>query len=454
MRSLSAMAESFPYAVQPGVTSAGEQDDPLPKSADVVVIGAGIMGCSTAWYLARKGLSVVLLDRGRTAFQQSGRNWGFVRKLCRDPREVPLANLALSLWPQLSAELGHDVSWRQTGCMFLAATQEESQSYEQWQRDCEGLIPDTRMLSRQELERRFPQVKSTGFGAIIAEHDGQAEPVAATTAMAKAARREGARLVENCGVQRIETQGGAVCGVVVERGRIATSTVVCTAGATSYRLLRGLLPVLPQKTVRSSVALSEPIPDLKLPCFVGEGLGLRQRADGSCLLATDAGADIDFTLDSFRNSGFFLPELMRNRKAFALKFGKPFFDDLYARAVLNREQRNILPRAPKIAVNTRRIDMTRSLFTKIFGLKPPRILHSWAGNIDVLPDALPVIETASKVTGLVVATGFSGHGFGVGPAIGKTLGDVISGSESSIDLRPFSSDRFAAGTYGRPYGTI
>ncbi len=448
------MTDPFPYLANPEAFSANAQNTPLPKSADVIVIGAGIMGSSTAWYLAQKGLSVILIDRGRIAFQQSGRNWGFVRKLCRDPLEMPLANLALSLWPDLSAQLGHDIQWRKSGCMFLAESEQERASYEQWQRDCEDLNADAQLLSQKELQHRFPMVESNSHGAIITENDGQAEPVATTIAFADAAQREGVILLENCGVERIDTQGGSVCGVLTERGRIATTTVICTAGATSHRLLRGLLPPLPQKTVRSTVALSEPIADLKLPCFVGMGLGLRQRADGTCVLATDSGADIDITLDSFRSSSYFLTELKRNSKGFALKFGKPFFEDLYNRATLSSSQRNVRPRAPEIAVNKQRIHKAQTLFTNIFGLAPPRIQQSWAGYIDVMPDALPVIDLSSKTKGLAIATGFSGHGFGLGPAVGKTIADVLTGAHNSVDLKPFSSARFINRTYGRPYGTI
>lgn len=426
----------------------------LPALADAVIIGGGIMGCSTAWYLAQKGLKVVLLERDQIAFQQSGRNWGFVRTLCRDPLELPLANLALSIWPNLSTLLDQDIGWRRSGCMFLADSDRERSSYEQWLSDSDGLIADTQMLEPAEVQARFPHIRSTNLGAIIAENDGQADPVAATLAVAGAARHAGATLIENCGVQQITTEGGAASGVKSELGTIRSRIVICTAGAKSHQLLKNIIPALPQKTVRSTVALSEPISDLKLPCFVGRGLGLRQRSDGSCLLATDAGADIDITLDSLRASHYFLPELMRNQKNFAITFGKPFFDDLFSRFALPSRRCPPRPRTPEIPVNKQRVKEAQAIFSQIFGRSAPRIVKTWAGNIDVMPDALPVIDASTTVKGLAIATGFSGHGFGLGPAIGKVLAEVCTGSEIAIDLSPFSADRFRRKSFGRPYGSI
>ena len=454
MRCCKAMRDELSFNDQNQICLTEADRDELPAIADAVIIGGGIMGCSTAWYLAQKGLKVVLLERDKIAFQQSGRNWGFVRTLCRDPLELPVANLALSIWPDLSESLDQDIGWRRSGCMFLADSDRERSSYEQWLSDSDGLIADTQMLEPAEVQARFPHIKSTNLGAIIAENDGQADPVAATLAFASAARQAGATLIESCGVQQITTEGGAVSGVTSELGAIRSRIVICTAGAKSHQLLKNVIPALPQKNVRSTVALSEPIPDLKLPCFVGRGLGLRQRSDGSCLLATDAGADIDITLDSLRASSYFLPELMRNQKSFAVKFGKPFFDDLFSRFARPSRRCPARARTPDIPVNRKRVEEAQAIFSQIFGRSAPRIVKTWAGNIDVMPDALPVIDASTPVQGLAIATGFSGHGFGLGPAIGKILAEVCTGSEIAIDLGPFSADRFRRKSFGRPYGSI
>jgi glycine/D-amino acid oxidase-like deaminating enzyme len=431
------------------------REEPIPSTADVIVIGGGIMGCCAAWYLAREKLRVVLLDRSRIASQQSGRNWGFVRTLYRDPVELPLALMALSIWPGSSTELGFETGWRRSGCVFLSSGEKEHQSYSTWYAHARDIVRDTHLMDGKETARRFPSLSRSTHGAIFAELDGQAEPTLATFAFARAAERAGAILLEECGVSAIETSGGRVCGVQTEHGPIRSPIVICAAGAQTYRLVREAGLSLPQKTVRSTVALTAPMADLGLPCFVGFGLGLRQRPDGSCIMATDAGTDIDITFDSFRASRYFLREVFLNRKSFSLRLGAPFLDDLCTRLSVPRDRRAICPRNPEVTANVDRVLETQRLFASLFAdVELPRIVKSWAGNIDVMPDALPVIDGAGPMSGLAVATGFSGHGFGLGPAVGRTLAEIVLGRSPSIDLKAFAADRFTRGDYSRPHAAI
>ncbi|WP_234632553.1 NAD(P)/FAD-dependent oxidoreductase [Agrobacterium vitis] len=443
------------HAPEDAVAALLDCEKVLPKDADAVIVGGGIMGCSAAWYLAKAGLNVALLDKGRLASQQSGRNWGFVRSLCRDPLELPLAALALEMWPTAEAELGFRMGWRRSGCVFLSADEAEHAAYGKWQTEASHLVRDTRLLDTRETKQRFPALTQPAHGAIIAESDGQAEPTLATLAYAKAAMRAGASVLEDCGVVAIEKAGGRVCGVQTEYGSIRTPLVICTAGARTYRLISDSQPGFPQKVVRSTVSLTAPMADLKLPCFVGYGLGLRQRADGSCIIATDSGTDVDVTLDSFRAGGYFLRELWHNRKSFSLQLGKPLLDDVLERFSVPRAERAIHPKQEDIPPNQKRVRKTAQLFSSLFGAEaPPKIVKSWAGNIDVMPDALPVIDGSGPVSGLIVATGFSGHGFGLGPAVGRTIADLSLGRTLSVDLSPFAASRFARGAYSRPYTTI
>ena len=443
------------HAPADAVSTLLQRQPPLPAEADAVIIGGGIMGCSTAWQLARKGMRVVLLDRSHIASQQSGRNWGFVRMLCRDPLEVPLAAKALAHWPRLSAELGFETGWRQSGCLFLSENEAEHQSYAAWRETVDGFAGDTRLLNAAETAARFPQLTRKVHGAILSEGDGQAEPTLATMAFARAAAREGAVLLEECGAVRIVTAGNRIVGVEAEHGLIRAPAVICAAGVQSYRLLADLGLTLPQKTVRSTVALTRPMPDLGLPCFVGCGLGLRQRPDGSCILATDAGTDIDITLDSFRASRYFLREILRNGKGFRLNLGAPFIEDLGTRLAVPRAERAVRPRNPEIPANPRRTDAALRLFASLFSKAGmPEIEKSWAGNIDVMPDALPVIDAPHRIPGLAIATGFSGHGFGLGPTVGSVLAQLVRGETPSVSLAAFAADRFDRGAYTRPYATI
>ncbi|MBN8942251.1 MAG: FAD-binding oxidoreductase [Rhizobiales bacterium] len=433
----------------------GRRPDAFPRQVDVVVIGGGIVGAASAYYLSLGGLSVALVERDKVASQQSGRNWGFVRTQYRDPAELPLAVEALSIWPELEAELGREIGWRRNGCMFVAESDAEYETFARWQAAARDVSPQARMLSRGEVGTILPALAREVPGALYTATDGQAEPALATTALARAAEDRGTWLLEDCGALSIETAGGRVTGVMTEHGLIACGTVVCAAGAQAHRFLKPLGLVLPQQVVRSTVSLTAPIPAISTPCFCGFGLGLRQRPDGSCILAADSSSDVDLTFDSMRAAGFFVPELIRHRKGFAFRLGRPFLDDVHARLALPASERIIVPRRPRIPANGGRAARTAELFQRLFeGAGQARIVKSWAGQIDVLPDALPVIDTPSAVPGLIVATGFSGHGFGLGPAVGRHVARLAAGLAPAEAIRPFQLDRFARGTYSRAHAPL
>jgi glycine/D-amino acid oxidase-like deaminating enzyme len=427
----------------------------LPTSADAVVIGGGIVGCASAYYLARAGLSVVLLERDTVSSQQSGRNWGFVRTQYRDPLELPLAIEALSIWPSLENELGASLGWRQTGCIFIAETEAEYEGLARWQAATRAVATEAQMLSAQQVSQVLPALGPPAIGALYTPSDGQAEPALATTAFARAAIRAGVHVVEDCGAFAFERTGGRVSAVLTEHGRINCNTLVCAAGAQSHKLLRLLDLDLPQQAVRSTVSLTAPLPLLSKPCFCGYGIGLRQRADGSCIIAADSCSDIDLTLDSFRAARFFLPELIRHRSGFSLRLGRPFVDDLHERLAVPRFERAMAGRRPRIQANQEYAGRTSETVRRIFGAAAElSIIKSWAGRIDVLPDALPVIDAPDGVPGLIVATGFSGHGFGLGPAVGRHVARLATGGAPDGVLAPLRLERFARGTYARPHAPL
>lgn len=428
--------------------------DCLPGQADVVVIGGGIIGAAAAFHLAGAGLRTVLLEADKVSSQQSGRNWGFVRTQYRDPLELPLAIEALALWPGLEAELDAAVGWRQTGCVFVAATQKEMAAFVGWHDKTCATARDARLLSAREAADLLPSLRGRTEGALYTVSDGQAEPALATTAFARAAARRGVRIVEDCGALAIETAGGVVVGVRTEHGPIRCSIVICAAGAQSHRLVAPLGLSLPQQSVRSTVSLTAPLPPLSKACFCGFGIGLRQRADGSCIIAADSTSDIDLSFDSFRAARFFLPGLLRHGSGFSLRLGRAFVDDLHQRlAVPDREraiaQRRDIPANRKVAARTGAA--IGNLFAGAAGIE---IVKSWAGRIDVLPDALPVLDAPAEIAGLVIATGFSGHGFGLAPAVGRHVARLAKGETPAAILAPLRLDRFARGTYSAPHAPL
>ena len=189
------------------------------READVVVVGAGIVGCATAYFLARRGMRVVVVERGRVPGEQSRKNWGFVRQQGRDPLEMPLMLEANRIWRGLERELGADVEWVQGGNLALAADETRMARFEQWLPVAREFGLPTRLLRAHELDAIVPGLAGGFVGGMHTPGDGHADPEKATDAFARAAIAHGASLRLACAVQRVTTRAGAVDGVAHGGGR-------------------------------------------------------------------------------------------------------------------------------------------------------------------------------------------------------------------------------------------
>jgi len=428
----------------------------MERAADVVVIGGGIVGSATAYHLARRGVGVVLVERNEIAGEQSGRNWGFVRQQGRDPAEVPLMMEANRIWRGLEQELGADIEWVQGGNLALAATPERVALFEAWLGTAREAGLDTRVLSAREVAALLPGMARTWLGGLYTASDGHAEPAKATQALADAAVKQGARLYPRCAVLGIETEGGRVSGVRTESGTVRARTVVCAAGAWSARLIRPLGLHLPQRWVRATVARTTPAPPLTRAGVWGPAVSFRQRRDGTLNLAAGGAADHDITFQSFRHARLFFPNYWKNRKLFRFHVGRPLLRDLAGLLPGSLARRHPLTwdrdagPPPNPAKVRRSLAELRALYPSIGALE---ITRSWAGYIDATPDALPVVGAAGP-PGLVLATGFTGHGFAMGPIVGRLVTEIVTDGTPSLDLRAFRFSRFAEGVVGTPRSVL
>ena len=303
----------------------------IESQADVVVIGGGIVGCATAYFLAKRGVSVVLVEKGDIASEQSSRNWGWVSQL-RNPGEAELQMLSQSIWPSLSEELGTDLEWVQGGSLYLA---EDETEFERLGRQADAMRAkgmDVSVLTRSEVEAMIPEISGDWHGAYHNRTNGQADPVKTTSAFARAAQENGVRIYTNCAVESVQLSNGSVSTMHTELGEIRTSKVVCAAGAWSGKIGRMIGLNLPQKKVRATVARSKPVPMFSRVNVWGGGVAVRQRNDGSLIIAGDGTADYDVTLDSLRHLRMFMPEYRRNWRHIRPRLGTEFSTEFFAMA--------------------------------------------------------------------------------------------------------------------------
>jgi len=431
--------------------------DAVPAAADIVIIGGGIVGVSTAWFLAKQGVNVVLCEKGHIAGEQSGRNWGWVRVQGRDTREIPMMLESLRIWDGLAEEIGEDVGFTRGGCFFTASTEQALRSFEDWVNVARDYEIPTRLVSKSELKGLVKGAALDWAGAMLTETDGRAEPHKATPAISRAAVRSGAQVLTGCAVRGIETSAGAVSAVVTEYGTIKTSTVLCAAGAWTSMFCRSLDIDLPQLRVRGTVARTAAAEQLFAGNIFDESLGIRRREDGGYTVAHGAVLEHPVTPASFRHFAKFIPALMQEFKIVKLSFGSEFVDawrtpkkwDL-DKASPFEETRVLNPSAtPSVLKGIR-----RNLDKMFPQLANTPIVESWAGMIEASPDIVPIIGPVEKIRGFHVASGFSGHGFGIGPGAGKVIAGMLAGNDTGIDIADLRLSRFFDGSPIKPQSTI
>ena len=423
-------------------------DDALPARADIVVIGGGIIGVSAALFLARQGVPVLLCEKGRLAGEQSSRNWGWVRKTGRDLREVPLIIEALRMWGEFARD-GIETGFRECGVLYVAETDEDRERYEGWLDKVRTFQMGSRIIEGDELASHLPGANRRFKGALYTATDGRAEPQKAVPALAAAARAAGAVIVENCAVRGLDLQGGRVAGVVTERGRVACGGAILAGGAWS-RLFCGSLGVrLPQLKVLASVLRTAPVEGApETSAWLGS-FAYRKRLDGGYTIANGRGNIVPVVPDTLNFFRDFLPAARAERRGLRLRLDDRFLREARTpkRWPLDQpgpfERDRMLDPAPVQSINDAAASAIQAVFPAFRGM---RILQHWAGLIDVTPDVVPVISTVDAVPGLVVATGFSGHGFGIGPAAGRLAAEIATGRPTLVDPAPFRYSRFTDGS--------
>lgn len=429
-----------------------ETSPALPESADVVVIGGGIVGVCAGYYLARRGVKVALVEKGRTGAEQSSRNWGWCRQQNRDARELPMATESLALWDRFAEEIGEDLGFRRCGLLYLSDDDAQLAGWAKWRDFALGQGVVTHMLSPDEASARGSTTGKRWKGGVFSPTDGTADPARAAPVIARGILKAGGSVHQSCAARGIETAGGRVSAVVTEKGTIRTPTVIHAGGAWASSFLNQFGIRFPQSSVRSSILSVAPgaagLPDALHTAEVS----VTRRSDGGYTLAISGGARVDPTPQQLRFARQFMPMFLRRWRSLAIgglegwKAGHETLARWKLDAPTPMEANRILDPTP----DPRQIAETHARAQRLLpGLKSVPIAARWAGYIDSTPDGVPAIGELAGLPGFILAAGFSGHGFGIGPGAGHMIADIVTGAKPIVDPRPYRPERLEGSAFGK-----
>ncbi len=437
-----------------------QDDGALPEAVDVAVIGGGIAGIAAAYFLARAGRSVAVLEKGVVAGEQSSRNWGWCRVQNRDEREIPLMLRSLELWAGLREETGADLGFRRDGLIYVTRSRADMDRWEDWLAMARQYQVHSRMLTAEEARAATPGNDGAWIGGVSSPRDGMAEPFVAVPLLAEAARRAGATIHQRCAVRGLDITAGRVSGVITEKGRLRAGAVLLAGGAWSSMLLRRHGVHLPQVSIHSTVFLTQPAPEVVKGGICTPDITLNRRGHGGYLVAANNRGRIELTPAGLWNARAFWPTLLARWGSVSFGVGRSFLRGPDAwrgkwsfdrPTLFEAEDMRTLDPAPTAGVEEAALaELARSWPS----LKGTQAMATWAAWIDSTPDAVPVIGPIDAIPGLFVSTGFSGHGFGIGPGAGRLAADLILGTTPIVAPEEFRLNRLVDGSPIRQPGMI
>lgn len=427
-------------------------DEKLPEVADVVVVGGGIAGICSAYYLAKRGLSVVVVEKGRVAGEQSSRAFGWVSNLGLDPVKMELTIESKRLWKEFADTVGPDkIGYKRSGLMHICRSEQDQAMEQGWLDAVSDYDLDARMLTASEVDRNVPGSNKSFHSALYQASDGKVEPELATSVLAEAARAQGVKIFAPCAARGIESSAGEVSAVMTELGRVRCNQVVLAGGAWSRLFCGNQNIYLPQLAINSSLLRTAPITGGPTSNTYAQSYAFRRTADGGYVLGPTEGHKAEVTKDSFELFFSFLPALKNQWKQLKVSVGKPFLDNwklarnwnLDQTSPFENDQYRIWLPKPDVQLNLKTLTNMAKDFP---ALKNARVVEQWAGMIDATPDSIPVISAVDSLKGLYLNTGYSAYGLTMGPAGGKLLSELMTGTSPSLNPSIYRYSRFVDGT--------
>lgn len=370
----------------------------IEQAADVAIVGGGLVGAATAFFLRRRGRSVILIERDLVGQHASGTNFGNVRRQGRFLGQLPLANRSREIWGRLPELIGEDLEFLPTGHIRVSCTQEEVGRMEAYARACRDYGLDLELLSANALRVRFPYLTRDAIAGSFSPLDGHANPRLAAPAFARAAQRLGAIVAEGAEVATIDKNGPDFRIETRDGRRFRAPVVQVSAGAWGGELSGRFDEPVPLKAAGPQMGVTEPAPYAIEPVIGvwaegSRGIYCRQVKRGNLVFGFGARAEVG-------------PD------------GRARIDP----AIVGRQTphlRALLPAFGQLAV-----------------------IRTWSGVEGYMADMLPVMGPSATTAGLFYAFGFSGHGFQLGPGVGDVMAELIDTGRTAVPIEPFGIARF------------
>ena len=374
----------------------------MKKNAEVIIIGGGVNGCAAAYYLAKRGIKDVIVLEASDSIGHGGssRNGGGVRQSGRDVRELPYVMYGIkNMWPTLSEELGVDVEYCQSGNLRLGKTEAHMKKLQQLADNAKSLGLDVRMIDAKEVKELNPYLSDEVIGASWCPTDGHANPMKTTLAYYKRALELGVEFITEAPVIAIKKVKGKARKVITKDGTVFEGeTIILAAGYESREIARTVGIDIPMTRYFEEALVTEMQPhmfDMMLGTAAADFYG-HQCVHGSFVFGSECGLEEAADM-------------------------KP--DDL---------------RTSSLTVSAG----CRAIMGYIPALKNAKIVRTWGGWLDLSIDGVPVISPVEEVPGLILATAFTGHGFGSAPAVGYMLAQMVVGEKTIVDISSLRYDRF------------
>jgi sarcosine oxidase, subunit beta len=370
----------------------------LPASADVVIVGGGVMGASTAFHLAESGVNVVLVERGELSGGSTSRAAGGVRANFSDELNILLGQRSLELFADFGRRPGQEIDLHRSGYLFVLTRPEDVELFTSSVALQNSLGVESRMIDVEEACRLSPLLDPEGvLAAAWSPHDGHCTPESVVLGYATGARRLGATVRTGVACTGITTSGDEITAVQTSDGDIATGCVIDCAGAWSPEIAAYVEVDLPVTPYKRELLITEPLREpIEMAFTIDYATSLYWHREGPGILTGFSRKDVDPTFDTTRDADFpeRLAELAEQRAPALLDLG---------------------------------------------------VRSGWAGLYEVTPDHNALLGESRQVSRFLYATGFSGHGFLQGPAVGEILRDMYLGETPSIDVTPLDVERFKSG---------